>query len=230
MLSLAGTAASGIMDLLSALKQTDSGKNKPSATATSAFLPVTQSTSADTTSTSTTSTSSSSAVSTDTMRALLWMQSHGIDMSSSIMSALDTDNSGGVSKDEFEKIFAKNGDTTKADAAFAKLDTDGDGSVNAKELAAGLRSGRHHHHGPSDTASSDANGGTGSDTSQTVTNADGSTTTTINYSDGSQVTMTRPAANSDSSGALTNLLERLIQRQADMLTQTSSGQILAKAA
>jgi hypothetical protein len=226
MLFLAGAAASGLTDLISSLKQTtDSGKNKSSATAQSAFLPVSQAVTADTSATSTTSTTSSSAVSTETMRALLWMQSHGVDMSSSIMSALDKDSSGGVSKSEFEQMFAKSGDTTKADAAFAKLDTDADGSVSAQELAAGLRSGRHHH-GPADAASANGNSG---NSSQTISNADGSTTTTISYSDGSQVTMTRPAASADS-GAMSNLLERLIQRQADMLTQTTSGQTVAKAA
>jgi hypothetical protein len=228
MLSLAGTAASGIIDLISSLKQaTDSGKNKSGAAAVSAFLPVSQSASADTSSTGTTTTSSS-AVSTDTMRALLWLQSHGLDMSSSIMSALDSDGSGSISKSEFEQMFAKNGDTTKADAIFAKLDTDADGAVSAQELAAGLRSGRHHH-GPADAASANGNGGNSGDSSQTVSNADGSTTTTITYSDGSQVTMTRPAASTDG-GATANLLERLIQRQADMLTRTTSGQTLATAA
>jgi hypothetical protein len=229
MMFLAGAAASGVVDLISSLKQTtDSGKNKSGAPTQSAFLPVSQSASADSSAAATAATASSSAVSTDTMRALLWLQSHGVDMSSSIMSAMDTDKSGGVSKSEFEQMFAKNGDTTKADAAFAKLDTDTDGAVSAQELAAGLRSGRHHH-GPPETASMDSNGSTSGDSSQTARNADGSTTTTITYADGSQVTMTRPAASADS-GAMSNLLERLIQRQADMLTQTTSGQSLAKAA
>lgn len=223
MLFLAGAAASGIVDLFSSLKQTtDSGKNKTGTTAASAFLPVTKSASADTSTTSTTSTTPSSSVSTENMRALLWLQSHGVDMSSSIMSALDTDSSGGVSKSEFEQMFAKSGDTTKADAAFAKLDTDADGTVSAQELAAGLRTG-HRHHGSGDADSTNAN------SSQIVSNSDGSTTTTISYADGSQVTLTRPAA-SASNGAMTNLLERLIQRQADMLTQTTSGQTLTKAA
>jgi Ca2+-binding EF-hand superfamily protein len=228
MLSLAGTAASGIIDLISSLKQTgDSGKNKSGATAQSAFLPVAQSAAADASAAGSATATSSSAVSTETMRALLWLQSHGVDMSSNIMSALDSDSSGGVSKSEFEQMFAKSGDATKADAAFAKLDTDADGAVSAQELAAGLRSGGRHH-GPADAASANGKGDNG-DSSQTTTNADGSTTTTITYSDGSQVTMMRPATSTDS-GALTNLLERLIQRQADMLTRTTNGQTLATAA
>jgi hypothetical protein len=146
-------------------------------------------------------------------------------MSSKIMSALDSDGNGGVSKSEFEQMFAKSGDATRADALFAKLDTDADGAVSGQELATGLRSGRHHR-GPAEAASDNGNSG---DSSHTASNADGSTTTTITYADGSQVTMTRPAT-SAGNGATANLLERLIQRQADMLKQTTSGQTLATAA
>jgi Ca2+-binding EF-hand superfamily protein len=221
MLTLAGTVGSGIIDLLSALKQSDSGKHKSETSVDSLF----GSSAAQPTATSDTDTSStanSSPVSTDVMRTLLWLQSQGIDVSSGIFSALDSDKSGGISKSEFEQMFAKNGDTTKADAAFSKLDKDGDGTISAQELADGLKTARHHH-GPPDSTSN----GSG-DSGQTVANSDGSTTTTITYADGTQVTMTRPAASTDS--VASNLLERLIQRQADMLTQTATGQTVAKAA
>lgn len=227
MMFLAGAAAGGVIDLISSLKQTTgSGKSKTGAAESVFGVPTSQSGSAGTSDTAATSTSSSGSVSPGTMRALLWLQAHGFDMSSSIMSTLDADGSGEVSQSEFEKVFAKDGDTTKADAVFAKLDTDSDGAVSAEELAAGLRTGRHHL-GPEAAVSANADGSGSGDSSRTVTNADGSTTTTITYADGSQVTMTKPAT---SSGAMTNLLERLIQRQAEMLTQTSSGQTLAKAA
>ena len=226
MMFLAGAAAGGVIDLISSLKQTTgSGKSKAGPAVESIFgVPASQSGSTSTSDIATTSSSSSGSVSPGTMRALLWLQAHGIDVSSSIMSALDADGSGDVSQSEFETMFARNGDATKAEAVFAKLDTDSDGAVSAEELAAGLRAA-HRHRGPQDLASANADGS--GDSSRTVTNTDGSTTTTITYTDGSQVTMTKPAT---SSGATANLLERLIQRQAEMLTRTSSGQTLATAA
>ena len=62
--------------------------------------------------------------------------------------------------------------------------------------------------------------------SQTTANSDGSTTTTISYADGGTVEMTTPAASTDSSGKTgsgtsgqntANLLEQLIQLQAQLL-------------
>ena len=64
-------------------------------------------------------------------------------------------------------------------------------------------------------------------TSQTVANSNGSSTTTITYADGSNVSMTTPASSSSASGGSTtagaanvpanNLLEQLIQMQAQLL-------------
>jgi hypothetical protein len=68
------------------------------------------------------------------------------------------------------------------------------------------------------------------DTSQTVTNQDGSSTTTITYADGSQVTMTTPASGgsgSSPSSMAHNFIERLIQHQAQMMATASAGQSLA---
>jgi hypothetical protein len=106
----------------------------------------------------------------------------------------------------------------------------------------------HHHHGLAGLAGANAMGGSGSsndpfspngsstsndplsasDTSKTVTNPDGSQTTTITYADGSTVTMTMPAAAASNSSALAhNMLERMIQRQAQMIAAPSAGQGLA---
>jgi len=70
-------------------------------------------------------------------------------------------------------------------------------------------------------------------TSQTTTNANGSTTYTISYPDGSTVTMTTAAASSDATssngsnsatsttGTYNNLLEQLIEMQAQLLNSTT---------
>lgn len=104
--------------------------------------------------------------------------------------------------------------------------------------------------GAGDSMGSGANAGLGTDltgdAAQTVNNSDGSSTTTITYADGSQVTMTIPAASSSSqsgsgssqngsSGApsaamLNNFVEQMIQRQAQMLASSSIGQSVAVSA
>jgi hypothetical protein len=175
---------------------------------------------------------------------------------SQLFSLLDTNNDGAISKSEFEAALGQNGQTTQADSVFAKLDANADGSVSPGELANALQdpSGKvhHHHHHPHDggdeassadgassagaaSAGRQAGAGGGADdllgagnTGQTVTNADGSTTTTLSYADGSQVTMTMPAAGSSGSGAApNNFLERMIQRQAQMLASWTAGQSVA---
>jgi EF hand len=71
-------------------------------------------------------------------------------------------------------------------------------------------------------------------TSTTTSNSDGSTSTTITYADGSTVTMTTPASGSSgnasgnstgssgNSASDSNLLERLLKMQAEILSATSS--------
>jgi hypothetical protein len=71
------------------------------------------------------------------------------------------------------------------------------------------------------------------DQSQTVTNSDGSQTTTITYSDGSQVTLTLPAQNgggTSPSAWAHNVIERMIQRQAQMIAAAPAGQGFALSA
>jgi EF-hand domain pair len=179
-----------------------------------------------------------SGLSPDTMSALISMQSQ--DRTSaisanaqSLFSKLDTNGDGTVSKSEFESIFGSNADLSKVDGLFNALDSNSDGSISLDELTSAAQQAHalHHHHmhggeqaqtNPSDLLSA-------SGTSQTMTNADGSTTTTINYSDGSTVSMTTPAASSDSSGSGTqssgtngNILEQLIQYQAQLLAQSTN--------
>jgi len=74
-------------------------------------------------------------------------------------------------------------------------------------------------------------------TSQTTTNANGSTTYTITYPDGSTVTVTTAAASSSTSsadgsssatnttGTYNNLLEQLIEMQAQLLNSTTPSTI-----
>ena len=186
---------------------------------------------------------------------------NGDAFSQQLFSMLDANGDGSISQSEFDSIFGQNGDTTKADAIFAQLDSNRDGNVSPDELTAALsgqgqggqdggqvQHHRHHHHGlggmggasASTGGSSDANDPLSSnsssdplsgDQSQTVTNADGSTTTTITYSDGSQVSMTLPApsgtGSSPSAQAHHNFIERMIQHQAQMMATQSAGQSLA---
>jgi hypothetical protein len=180
---------------------------------------------------------------------------NGNAFSAQLFSLLDGNNDGAVSKSELETAFGQNGNTAKADGIFAKLDANQDGNVSPDELINALDGqtqgqgqgqsvqGAHHHRhhrggmdaladamaGPNGGGSSnDAQGS--SDTSQSVTNSDGSTTTTISYADGSQVTMTIPGAGgTGASPAATahNSIERMIQRQAQMLAASSAGQSFA---
>src|SRR5262249_55149367 len=183
-----------------------------------------------------------------TMTALLSVQGqpglvNGDAFSTQLFSLLDGDSDGTISKSEFEATFGQSGNTAQADSIFAQLDADGDGAVSQGELTSALQRGSeapHHHHGhhhdirgPSDggSAGMGVGGGTGSndpltqaDTTQTVSNADGSSTTTITYADGSQVSMTTPAGAADT--AMHNFLERMIQHQAQMLASASAGQSL----
>jgi hypothetical protein len=134
---------------------------------------------------------------------------------------------------------------SKVDGVFNALDANGDGSVSLDELTSAARQarGHHHHHahasGAGDGGGSGQTGGLADPTSlagassQTATNADGSTTTTISYADGTKITMTVPAASSTSAGSSSgsdsqtssdsnNIIEQLIRLQSQMLAQSAS--------
>lgn len=226
MFFLAGLGASSAIDLISSLsKSLDGAKTKTGVTAQSTafnWIDPSASAASSANTTATGSTTGTGSVSSDTMRALLMAQSEGANGGggklAKLFSALDADGSGGISEIEFDKVFSKN--PAKADDVFAKLDTDKDGAISAKELLAGLKAKPGH-------KSADEAGK--NDAANTVTNADGSTTTTITYGDGSTVTMTRPAGEG-ASAENGNFLERMIARQAQMLSQTANGQTLALSA
>ena len=182
-------------------------------------------------------------ISPETMSALLAAQSQSgttfqpmsrDDALKDLFSKIDADGDGKISKSEFEDALGAGGtNLTQADSVFGKLDNDGDGSVSLGEMASALkgRNGRHHGH--------HAAGGAGDDSSDpllqalqgasgnTVTNADGSTTTSLTYADGSTVTMTKPAGSSTSATATSsyNFLEQLIQRQANAIAAQSSSSL-----
>ena len=179
-----------------------------------------------------------------TMAALISLQGQSPDGAqgpSSLFSKLDTDGDGQISKSEFETTLGNAGvDQSSADALFGKLDANGDGSISPSELSQARHGGGHHHvhggggaHGSggqdadSLLSGADASGAT----TQTTTNADGSSTTTITYADGSTVEMTSPATSSNGSGSSgngasgqnsANLIERLIQMQAQLLNSAAS--------
>ena len=158
-------------------------------------------------------------------------QANGGGRASQYFAMLDTNGDGAVSKDELSAALTPSGNADKTDALFTKLDTDNDGSVSLDELRAAIRESRHRHVGNDDAASNDIDNPPQGTTSKTVTNTDGSTTTTISYEDGSSVSMTRPAAAAaNANGAASNLLERLIQRQAQALAASTSGQALSVSA
>jgi hypothetical protein len=179
---------------------------------------------------------------------------NGDAFSAKLFGMLDSNNDGSISQSEFEAAFSKNGDSTKADAIFAQLDANQDGNVSPDELTNALSGQgqddggqvhhrRHHHHGmsglgspagsgnPNDPFSTNASSGSNDpfagDQGQSVTNADGSTMTTITYADGSHVSMTSPAASSTGSSQTAwehNFIERMIQRQAQMMAASPTGQ------
>jgi hypothetical protein len=94
-----------------------------------------------------------------------------------LVSHIDADGSGAMDKTEFEDALGAGGTNLKAaDDVFGKLDTNGDGSVSIKELAAALlrpdgQDGRHHH---TDTVSSRLTADAATDTPTSDGNSDAS--------------------------------------------------------
>ena len=108
-----------------------------------------------------------------------------------------------------------------------------DGAANSTDpTGQGEQSGQASGSGQSPLAMLTAQAGT----TQTVANSNGSSTTTITYADGSTVTMTTPASGSSASGGSSaagganvignNLLEQLIQMQAQLLKTTTPQSIM----
>lgn len=115
-----------------------------------------------------------------------------------LFAKLDTDGDGAISKDKFVIVLGAGGvDASSADALFSKIDSNGDNTICQSEFAAVHHGHRHYHAGgvPFGGFSSLLNATDSKRAkTETATNADGSTTTTINYAEGSTVSMTTPAA------------------------------------
>jgi hypothetical protein len=166
---------------------------------------------------------------------------------SDLFSQLDTDGDGQISKTEFEQALGAVGvDSQSADALFGKPDA----NVSVGELNKAHGRGHHHHHHADSTGPTQGGdpqqGGLSSllslsditgATTQTATNPDGSTTTTISYADGTSVSTTTSAtspnnvsSNNDpnsgsggpSSSGNNNLIEQLIKLQSQLVTQAAS--------
>jgi Ca2+-binding EF-hand superfamily protein len=148
---------------------------------------------------------------------------------------LDANGDGQISKSEFENALGAGGtNLANADKVFGELDKNGDGSVGIGELSSALEGGKGHHHhghvGGSDGAGSSADPllqALQGASSSSVTNSDGSTTTSLTYADGSKVTLTSPAAATASSNATSsyNIVEQLIQREAQGLSSSVSASL-----
>jgi Ca2+-binding EF-hand superfamily protein len=181
-------------------------------------------------------------ISPETMSALLAAQGQSgstapapmsrSDALKDLFAQVDADGDGKITKSEFENALGAGGtNLAQADDVFSKLDRDGDGSVSLDEMASALKGGKGHHR--HDRVANAFGGGTDNNplmqalqgaTSTSTTNADGSVTTSLTYADGSNVTMTS-AASASASGAATssyNFIERMIQRQANLVPARAS--------
>jgi hypothetical protein len=157
-----------------------------------------------------------------------------------LFSQLDANHDGKISKSEFEDALGAGGtNLAQADKVFAKLDKSGNG-ITIDDLTSALKGKGHHRHSHAASStdssgassSSDSSGGNAdpllqalsSASSNSVTNSDGSTTTSITYADGSKVTMTSPAAKASSSNATSpyNFLEQMIAREAQTMSSRAS--------
>jgi hypothetical protein len=211
-------AVSAALELVSSIQSSATGKtSSASATARQTF-PVPNFTSASSSSAESAVGSSNGTIAPDTMRALLSMQGQTAPTTQrknpleELFTALDGDGDGKVSKSEFESALGQDGNLDLADDVFTKMDKDGDGSLTLGEMTSALR-GRKHGPPPGEGMAEALKGAS----TRTTTNADGSTTTTITYGDGSTVSMTQSA----SAASSYNAVERMIARQAEMISSSS---------
>ena len=160
-----------------------------------------------------------------------------------LFSQIDANGDGSITKTEFENALGAGGtNLAAADDVFGKLDSNGDGSVSLGEMKSALQgAGGHHGHAHRMHAhgGGGAGGADGSDpllqalsgaSSTSVSNSDGSTTTSITYADGSRVSLTTPAASTSASATTSatssyNLIEQLIQREAQALSTSAAASL-----
>jgi Ca2+-binding EF-hand superfamily protein len=198
-----------------------------------------------------------SQISPQTMSALLAAQSQSATTTSpasgspsdalkDLFSQIDTNGDGEISKSEFEGALGAGGtNVAQADDVFGKLDSNGDGLVSLGEMSSALKGaggkGHHHHHQVAGSNGSGDSGSTGAsssdpltqalDAATTVTNSDGSTTTSMTLADGTTVTMTQPAATTASSTATSsyNFIEQMIQREAQAISSSAAASLSVSA-
>jgi Ca2+-binding EF-hand superfamily protein len=185
-----------------------------------------------------------SQISPETMSALLDAQSQSSAGSTTasksrhsalkdLFGQIDGDGDGKISKAEFEEALGAGGtNLAQADSVFGKLDKDGDGSVSLKELASALKGGKKPHH---DHHASESDGSNSDPFSQalqgasstSVTNSDGSVTTSLTYADGSKVSMTSATGKSSSTSAASsyNFIEQMIQRQSQAISSATTSSL-----
>ena len=236
-----GAAAVGALDLLSSLTPDKSNAAKTGVKQTNSLFDLGTTTGATSTATITsTSPTQAGALSPSTFNALLSAQDANGKASPSdalkdLFGQIDTNGDGKITKAEFEdKLGAGGTNIAAADNVFDKMDADGDGSVSLDEMATALKrkSGGHHHahHGGGSGGADALMQALQGASSTSTTNSDGSTTTTLTYADGSKVTISQPASSTTSTGASTqyNLVERLVQRQADALAATANQSVSVK--
>lgn len=233
-----GAAAVGALDILSSLTPDKSGAAKTGVKQTNSLFDLGTTTSASTATITSTGSAQAGTLSPSTFNALLSAQDANgkaipSDALKDLFAQIDTNGDGKITKAEFEdKLGAGGTNIAAADNVFNKMDADSDGSVNLDEMATALKpkdAGHHHAHragGGADALMEALQGASSSST----TNSDGSITTTLTYADGSRVTISQPASSSTSTSASTqyNLVERLVQRQADALAASAKQSVSVK--
>jgi hypothetical protein len=167
-----------------------------------------------------------------------------------LFSQIDANGDGQITKSEFENALGAGGtNTAQADKVFSQL-TNGSGTLSLGELASALRGAggkggeHHHHHEASSSGGASGSGSSGASadaltqalqaaSATSVTNSNGSTTTSLTYADGSTVSMTTPAATATSSAATSsynnNIIEQMIARQANAFASSATASLAVSA-
>ena len=180
-------------------------------------------------------------ISPTTMSALLAAQGQSSNQPASTTSAsdalqdlfsqIDGNGDGAINKSEFESALGAGGtNLAQADDVFSKLDTNSDGSVSLDEMSSALKGagGHGHHHAhhaggakqPGEDSLLQALDGVSSDS---TTNSDGSTNTTITMADGTKVTQIFPPASAIVKAWSTyNFVGQAIQRAAQATSASTA--------
>jgi hypothetical protein len=152
---------------------------------------------------------------------------------------------GGTNTAQADSVFSKldtNGDGSVSLSELSSALKGAGGKGHHHHAHAGGSGGSGDSTAASGTTGSSSTGGSSSDallqalqgaSSTSVTNSDGSTTTSVTYADGSKVTMTSPAAATSSSSATSsstatstyNIVEQMIQREAQALSSGATASL-----